>query len=87
MLGRTISNLGNVQFGHKDLDFILGKYIMFKSDRCGKIIRNDTNPPSFSRGLLRICNCNSQNSKNWIYIQPWSSKCQRNDLIYSHGFF
>jgi hypothetical protein len=45
MLGRTIFNLGNVEFGQKDLDFILGKYIMFKSIQCGKIIRNDTKPP------------------------------------------
>jgi hypothetical protein len=46
MLGTTISNLGNVEFEHKDLDLILGKDIMFKSNQCGKIIRNDTNPPS-----------------------------------------
>jgi hypothetical protein len=30
MLGTTISNLRNVEFGHKDLDLILGKDIMFK---------------------------------------------------------
>jgi hypothetical protein len=46
MLGTTIPSLGNVEFGHKDLDLILEKYIMFKINQCGKMIRNDTNPPS-----------------------------------------
>jgi hypothetical protein len=66
MLGTKISNLGNVEFGHNDLDLILGKEIMFKSNQCGKIIRNDTNPPKFSRGLLRICKYISQNVKEII---------------------
>jgi hypothetical protein len=46
MLGTTIPNLGNVEFGHKDLDLVLEKYIMFKINQCENFIRNDTNPPN-----------------------------------------